>query len=209
MTKTKDNIDYKQKLVILENAKKIVRKDGWSKNLFSKLISNSLSRNDLIYLFPNDYIDLLNFSLEEINKSLETNVKKINIINFPLNKRIKKILLIRLEILNQDKKFYRKTFNHLLIPQNSKIMKKNLYKSIDSMWYLAGDNSTDFNFYTKRIILAAIYINALFVLNNKSFQEAELNIDKNLKRISKIPKFKDRFSFIKDNLPGLLKGLLS
>ena len=96
-----------------------------------------------------------------------------------------------------------------MIPQNVKIMKKNLYKSVDSMWYLAGDNSVDFNFYTKRITLAIIYTNALFVLFNKDFQEVEINIDKNLKRISNIPKLKNRFSFIKDNLPTILRGLFN
>ena len=35
---------------------------------------------------------------------------------------------------------------------------KNLYKTVDNMWYLAGDNSTDFNFYTKRLTLALIYV---------------------------------------------------
>ena len=53
-------------------------------------------------------------------------------------------------------------------------MKKNLYNSVDTIWYLAGDNSTDFSYYTKRIILALIYANALFVLYNKDFNEVEL-----------------------------------
>ena len=30
----------------------------------------------------------------------------------------------RLDILNRDKIFYKKTFNHLILPQNLKIMKK-------------------------------------------------------------------------------------
>ena len=122
---------------------------------------------------------------------------------------MKKILSIRLNILNDDKIFYKKTFNHLLLPQNSRIMKKNLYNTVDNMWYLAGDNSTDFSFYTKRLILAAIYTNALFVLFNKDLEEANQNIDNNLERISKIPKIKNRFSFIKDNLPVFLKGILN
>ena len=33
--------------------------------------------------------------------------------------------------------------------------------------------------------------------------KVESNIDKNLKKISKIPVFKERFSFIRDNLPIL------
>ena len=145
--KKKDNIkDYKKKLRILEDAKKIVVKDGWSKNLLKKLLSNKIKSSDLTYYFPNGYIDILELSLIELNKSLENKLNKINIINFPMSRRIKKILLLRLEILNEEKIFFKKTFNHLILPQNNKIMKKNLYNSVDNMWYLAGDNSTDFSF---------------------------------------------------------------
>lgn len=209
MKKINNNLNHKKKLFILENAKKIVRKDGWSKNILKKLLNNNTTASDLTFFFPNGYKDLLNFALKEINQSLDVKIKKINIINFPLSKRIKKILFYRLEILNGDKIFYKKTFNHLLLPQNSKIMKKNLYYNVDNMWYQAGDNSTDFSFYTKRLTLAVIYVNALFVLFNKDIQDAYSNIDKNLKRISKIPKIKDRFSFIKDNLPIFLKGIIN
>ena len=209
MKKINNSLIYKKKLKILENTKKIVRKSGWSQEIYKKIIDNKTSLSDLVYYFPNGYKDLLNFSLSEINKSFENKVKKININNLPLNKKIKKMLLIRIEIINEDIILFKKTFNHLLLPQNSKIMKKNLYNSVDTMWYLAGDNSTDFSYYTKRIILTLIYANALFVLYNKDINEVELNIDKNLKRISKIPKIKDRFSFIKDNLPIFLKGIIN
>ena len=205
----KKNNNYKQKLKILDSVKNIVRKDGWSEKIFQKLIDQKFIKSDLNYLFPNGYTDLLIFSLNEINIELEKKIKKINIINFPLSKRIKKILLMRLEILNNDLIFFRKTFNHLLLPKNSKIMKKNLYNSIDNMWYLAGDSSTDFSFYTKRIILAAIYTNSLFVLYNKNLKNAESNIDKNLKRISKIPKIKEKFSFIKENMPIFIKSFMN
>tara|TARA_B100000575_G_C22889295_1_gene517633 strand:- start:70 stop:699 length:630 start_codon:yes stop_codon:yes gene_type:complete len=201
--------DYKKKLRILEDAKKYVVKDGWSKNLLKKLLSNNVKSSDLTYYFPNGYIDLLELSLDELNKSLEKKINKTNIINFPISKRIKKILLLRLEILNEEKRYFKKTFNHLVLPQNAKIMKKNLYKSVDNMWYLAGDNSTDFSFYTKRLTLAAIYTNALFIFYNKDIEQATINIDNNLKRISNIPKFKERFSFIKDSLPIILKGIFN
>ncbi len=210
MKKTDININYNKKLKILEIAKTIVRTDGWSQNIIKKLIKNkNISSTELTLLFPNGYRDLLRFSLKVINNTLERNIKKINIINFSLTKRIKKILLMRLEILNKDKIFYKKTFNHLLLPQNSKIMKINLYNTIDEMWYLAGDNSTDFSFYTKRLTLGAIYVNALFIFFNKSYEEAETNINKNLERISKIPKIKDRFSLLKDNLPIFLRGFFN
>ena len=129
--KEKDNIkDYRKKLSILEDAKKIVVNDGWSKNLLKKLLSNKVKSSDLTYFFPNGYIDIIELSLTELNKSLKTKIKKINIINFPTSKRMKKILLVRLEILNNEKIFFKKTFNHLALPQNTKIMKRFFLKKL-------------------------------------------------------------------------------
>ena len=207
--KKEANTVYKKKLAILEHVKTIVRNKGWSDKIFTELIKKEFSNSDLILCFNKEYINILNFSLDELNRVLENEINKTNIINFPTNKKIKKILIKRLEILNKDKIFYKKTFNHLILPQNLKIMKKNLYKTVDNMWYLAGDNSTDFNFYTKRITLAVIYVNALIVLFNKDYNQAELNIDKNLKKISKLPKLKNRFTFITENLPKFLKVLFN
>ena len=34
---------------------------------------------------------------------------------------------------------------------------KLLYRTVDTIWRAIGDTSTDFNFYTKRAILAAVY----------------------------------------------------
>ena len=209
MNKTENKTNYKKKLSLLKDVKKIVRKDGWSRNLLKKLINSKIKSSDLIYLFPNGYVDILDITLDEINKSLEKRIKKTNIINLSLTKRIKKILSTRLDILDEDKIFYKKTFYHLLLPNNSKIMKKKLYNSVDTMWYLAGDHSTDFSFYSKRLTLAAIYTNALFVFYNQDIEKAGSSIDKNLERISKIPRIKEKFSFLKDNLPLFIKGIIN
>ena len=209
MKKKYNNSDYKKKIKIFELAKKIVSTDGWSENILVKLVNKNIDSSELAYFFPNGYKDIFKFSLDEINNSLEITISKTNIINLPLNKRIKKILMTRIEILNKDKKFYNKTFNHLLLPQNTNILKKNLYKSVDTMWYLAGDNSTDFNFYTKRLILSGIYVSTLLIFFNKNIEEAENNIDKSLKRIAKLPKLKERLSFIKENLPIFLKSIIN
>ena len=40
-------------------------------------------------------------------------------------------------------------------------------------------------------------------------KDVEENLDINLKRISKIPKIKEKLSFIKDNAPKLFKSFLA
>ncbi len=204
-----DKIIIKKKEKVLQAAKKIISINGWNSDIFKKIEVMGLNKNEIIILFPGGYKDLLIFSIKNLNKSLEKKIKNTNIINLPISKRIKKILLTRFEIIESEKKFYQKTFNHLLLPQNLNLLKTMLYKSTDQMWYLAGDDSTDFNFYTKRLMLAIIYSNALIIYHKNGINSAEKNIDKNLKKISKIPKIKERFSFIKENLPIFLKGFVN
>jgi ubiquinone biosynthesis protein COQ9 len=43
------------------------------------------------------------------------------------------------------------------LPPHAATGAKLLYRSVDRMWRAVGDTSTDFNFYTKRAILAGVY----------------------------------------------------
>ena len=95
-----------------------------------------------------------------------TNMNNIDNTVFVLE-RIRKILLLKLSMMHKDKSFYKKIFLNLLIPKRNILMPIQLYKSIDQIWFMAGDTSTDFNFYTKRLILGGIYTRVvLFFFNN-------------------------------------------
>lgn len=50
----------------------------------------------------------------------------------------------------------RRLLAHLALPQNMGLGLKLLYRSVDAMWFEAGDTATDVNFYTKRALLAAV-----------------------------------------------------
>ncbi len=201
--------EKKIKLKILESVKEYVKVNGWNLDIIDYINIKNLKKSDILSYFPDGINDILNFAYDELNNKLKNSLKKINIINLPINKRIKKILITRIELMNKEKIFYKKTFYFLALNNQKKVVKKNLYKTVDEMWYLAGDNSTDFNFYTKRLVLAGLYVNAIAVFFNKNILEAEKNIDRNLNRISKIPKIKSRLTFFKDNIPIVLKSIIN
>ena len=201
--------EKKIKLKILESVKEYVKVNGWNLDIIDYINIKNLKKSDILSYFPDGINDILNFAYDELNNKLKNSLTKINIINLPINKRIKKILITRIELMNKEKIFYKKTFYFLALNNQKKVVKKNLYKTVDEMWYLAGDNSTDFNFYTKRLVLAGLYVNAIAVFFNKNILEAEKNIDRNLNRISKIPKIKSRLTFFKDNIPIVLKSIIN
>ncbi len=62
------------------------------------------------------------------------------------------------------------------------------YQVASDMWDLAGDKSTDLNYYSKRLILTSIYSNILFkILSCKSYDQLDINkdIEKSLKGVKK------------------------
>ena len=212
MKKHQNNYLHKKRLEFLNYAKIHISKNGLKHNTF-KNISNKykLDLNETELLFPEGNVDLIKFVLEQLNIELEDYCKKIDLIRLPTHKRIKKVLLSKIFLLNKDKLFYKNIFLNLLIPKRHFSLPKQLYKSVDQIWFISGDSSVDFNFYTKRVILSVIYLRImLFFFNNDDQGGLEKNLDENLKRVSKIPEIKSKLKIFKQYLPKfatLLKNL--
>ena len=70
------------------------------------------------------------------------------------------------------------------------------------MWYLAGDKSTDYNFYTKRLILSGILFKLYFkILTLKEYKVEELakNIESEILKVGKFNKIKSDFLSLFEN----------
>jgi len=77
------------------------------------------------------------------------------------------------------------------------------YKTVDVIWRAAGDKSTDYNFYTKRGLLAAVYgTTLLYWLNDRSegCSATWEFLDRRIANVMEIPKLQKRLT---DNLKVL------
>ena len=80
-----------------------------------------------------------------------------------------------------------------------------LYETIDAIWYAAGDNATDFSFYTKRLTLAAIYgATVLYWLDDRSegFADTRAFIDRRLAGAARIGRVRRDFETLAERLPN-------
>jgi len=207
MMKTKNKYLLNKRLKILKFAKIIVAEDGLTSQTFKNISKKyDIDIHEIILLFPDGKNDLLQFALEQLNIDLENYCKKLDLIRLPVHKRIRKILLSKIYIMDKEKKFYKKIFLSLLIPKKNFSLPLKLYKSVDQIWFIAGDTSVDFNFYTKRLILAGIYSRVIFFFfNNNNQKLLEDLLDSNLKRVSKIPELKTKLNILKDYFPKAVK----
>jgi ubiquinone biosynthesis protein COQ9 len=192
---------------ILAEAKKYIGDYGWNKNLLKKIVEKTkYDSNTLTTLFPEGYKSLMQLYLDEINLKMTIESKKINLIRLKVHERIRELLILRLNILSKDKKIIKKTVYHLLLPNNYKFSLVNLYKTVDQIWFLAGDNSTDFNYYSKRTILATIYTRTIMnFINNDDLNSTIKLLNRQLKQVAKIPKIKNSFKNFTKITPFLFK----
>jgi len=207
MKKNQNNYLLKKRLEVLKFAKIFISEKGFSKNSLESISKKyGLDINETELLFPEGNIDLIKFTLEQLNNELEEYCRKIDLIRLPVHKRIKKVLLSKIFLMNKNKLFYRSIFLNLLIPKKNFSLSKQLYNSVDQIWFIAGDSSTDFNFYTKRLILSVIYSRImLFFFNNNNQQELEDILDESLQRVSKIPEIKSKLKIFKEYFPKVAK----
>ena len=205
MKKSQNNYLLKKRQVVLSFAKEFVSKNGLTKNCLENISKKyGLNTDETDLLFPQGNIDLIKFALEQLNNDLEVYCRQIDLIRLPIHKRIRKVLLSKISLMNKDKPFYRSIFLNLLIPKKNFSLSSQLYNSVDQLWFIAGDSSTDFNFYTKRLILSGIYSRVmLFFFNNNNQEELENILDESLKRVSKIPEIKSKLKIFKDFLPKI------
>jgi ubiquinone biosynthesis protein COQ9 len=205
MKKSQNNYLLKKRQEVLKFAKAFVSKKGLTKNCLENISKKyGLNTDETDLLFPQGNIDLIKFALEQLNNDLEVNCRQIDLIRLPIHKRIRKVLLSKISLMNKDKPFYRSIFLNLLIPKKNFSLSSQLYNSVDQLWFIAGDSSTDFNFYTKRLILSGIYSRVmLFFFNNNNQEELENILDESLKRVSKIPEIKSKLKIFKEYLPKI------
>ena len=207
MIKTRNKYILNKRLELLKYAKILVAVNGLKLNTLEVICNKyKLDINEIKILFPEGNNDIIKLSLEQLNEDLEDSCKRIDLIRLPIHKRIRKILLLKLSLMSKDKNFYKKIFLNLLIPKKNFSVPVQLYKSVDQIWFIAGDISTDFNFYTKRLILSGIYSRVvLFFFNNNDQAELENILDTNLRRVSKIPEIKAKINIFKESFPKIFK----
>ena len=129
-----------------------------------------------------------------INQIIDKEQKPSKFKNYKINEKIKYFVIRRLMVfqnLVDKRKFFKKILKPNLIVSSN----KTLFKIADEIWFLAGDKSTDYNYYTKRVILMNIYAItfSFFVFDNsKDLERTKKFLDKEISAVLKFGNLKNK-----------------
>jgi ubiquinone biosynthesis protein COQ9 len=128
----------------------------------------------------------------------------------PIRERIRTMIEFRLEAMTGREEALRRALIILAMPGNLAASTRLGWKSADVMWRLAGDTATDYNHYTKRATLAAIYAATLAVLaDDRSEDHADTRafLSRRIDGVMRFEKIKAQVLHPKGERPSLIRVL--
>ncbi len=192
----KNKIDKKKFLFkLLENFSSSSNLDAAILTTLSQMKISKDKINDVkSEILPNGFKSLMIEVNQLINERIRSEKLPKNFKNFRTHEKVIFFVMRRLEIFNEilDKyKFFRETLRPFVFLNTS----KTLFQIADEIWFLSGDKSTDYNYYTKRFLLMKIYaLTFSFFIFDRSekFQNTRKFLDKQIELILGFGKLKKK-----------------
>ncbi len=144
------------------------------------------------------WIDSIDLELAERLPPEKLNAMKIR-------QRITALLATRMEIMAPDRESLRRAMAIMANPQNLPRAAKIGWRSADRMWRLAGDTASDFNHYTKRMTLSAVYGSLLAVFVNdesEDFADSRAFLDRRIDNVMQFEKVKAQAKARREYVPS-------
>jgi ubiquinone biosynthesis protein COQ9 len=143
--------------------------------------------------FPKTQAGMIDAYIQAVDLEMEKRLPPKKLAKMKIREKIRAMVWTRLEIMTPAREAVRKALSILWMPQNAPLALAIGWRSADLMWRLAGDTATDFNHYTKRITLGAVYGSTLLAwLDDESEARAETAafLDRRIDNVMSFEKWK-------------------
>lgn len=137
--------------------------DGWTRAAVDSAATQlGLDPVQARLAMPKTKSGVIEAYIEGVDRSLEAWAGE-HVAAMKIRDKIRGLVWQRLEIMAPAREAVRTALAFFALPQNLPLGARIGWRSADLMWRLAGDSSTDFNHYTKRLTLGAVYGSTLLM----------------------------------------------
>ena len=168
--------------------------DGWTmRALRMGLADASMPVDDAELLFPGGSADMVDTFCDLADRWMEQDAATLA--ETRLTARVRGVIALRFERNRPHREAIRRALAVLALPMNARVAAACSARTVDSIWYAAGDESADFSWYTKRAILTGVYgTTLLYWLRDGSEDGADTLafLDRRLAGVGRIGKLRGR-----------------
>jgi ubiquinone biosynthesis protein COQ9 len=178
--------------------------DGWSRAAVDSAATQlGVDPVQARLAMPKTQAGMIDVYIQEVDRALEAWFTPERLAGLKIREKIRALVWRRLEIMGPAREAVRRALAILAMPQNLPLGLRIAWRTADVMWRIAGDTSTDFNHYTKRMTLGAVYSSTLLAwLDDESEGCADTAafLDRRIRDVMRFEKFKAEWRGSSDRL---------
>ncbi len=194
--------------------------DGWSRTALRAGVADAGLGPDMARrAFPGGIPDLVDHAADWADRRMVEELAGLDLAAMRVRDRVAAGVKARLQVLAPHREATRRALAYLALPPNAPLAARLTWRTVDAIWYAAGDEAADFNYYTKRGLLAPVYTaTVLYWLSDQSGADqsgadrsgADRSgdcaatwdfLDRRLAEVMKIPAFTARLKKMMSSLP--------
>jgi len=168
--------------------------DGWTKRAIDTAAEQlGIDPVQARLAMPKGQASLIDLYIQEVDRTLEAYFTPKRLQGMKIREKIRALIWHRLETMGPAREAVRRGLAILAMPQNVPLALRISWRTADLMWRLAGDTSTDFNHYTKRVSLGAVYGSTLLAWlddNSEGWADTAAFLDRRIDNVMQFEKFK-------------------
>ena len=168
--------------------------DGWTKAAVDSAAAQlGVDEAQARLAFPKEQAGMVDGYIAAVDREMEKRLPPKTLAAMKIRQKIRGLVWTRLQIMGPAREAVRKALSILAMPQNVPLALGIGWRSADLMWRLAGDTSTDFNHYTKRITLGAVYGSTLLAWlddDSEGWSETAAFLDRRIGNVMEFEKWK-------------------
>ncbi len=151
------------------------------------------AREEAELLFPGGAVDMVEAFIDRADRAMEAIAAGTDFAELRTTGKVKALVLGRLALLGPHREAVRRSVAVLAMPLHARVAAGTLARTVDGIWHLAGDQSADFSWYTKRAILAGVYsATLLYWLREEDDAAVAAFLDRRLQGVGRIGKLRGR-----------------
>ena len=171
--------------------------DGWTaKAVDSAAAQLGIDPVKARLAMPKGHAAMIDLYIREVDRALEAWFTPKRLAGMKIREKIRALVWRRLEIMGPAREAVRRALAILAMPQNLPLALRISWRTADLMWRIAGDTSTDFNHYTKRMTLGAVYGSTLIAwLDDKTegWSDTAAFLDRRIDNVMAFEKWKSEW----------------
>ena len=168
--------------------------DGWGHAAVDAAADQlGIDRAQARLAMPKTQAGLIDIYVQAVDRALDAYFTEERLAGLKIREKIRQLVWQRLEIMGPAREAVRRALAILAMPQNVPLGVRISWRSVDQMWRIVGDTSTDFNHYTKRMTLGAVYASTLLAWlddDSEGWSETAAFLDRRIDDVMKFEKWK-------------------